>query len=158
MTFSEYKDLILWGLSILSTYLFFVLQKKNDKIKGIENQLSDKKYKVYHEIFSTIFDLLKGQKNIKQNSEMELVERLIDIKKDMIIYAPDNILNKFLDWQNFVGDNPEDQKHFNIYLELLILIRKDMGNSKTKLRNDNLLRSIMSSTEEFEKFRKQLEI
>ena len=156
MTLSEYKDLILWALGICSTYLFFVLQKKNDKIKNIESQLSDKKYKVYHDIFSTIFDLLKDSKKIKPIDNSELVERLIDIKKDMIIYAPDEVLRKFLQWQNFVGDNPSDQGHFNIYLDLLVLIRKDMGNSKTEINKDDILRSIMTSTEEFNKFKKQL--
>jgi len=153
---SEYKDIILWILGISSTYLFFVLQKKNDKIKGIENQLSDKKYKVYHDTFSTIFDLIKNSKKIKESSENELVEKLIDIKKDMMIYAPDKVLNKFLDWQKYIGDNPDDQKHIHIYLDLLILIRKDMGNSKTNLSKDDVLRSIMTSTEEFQKFKKQI--
>ncbi|GAB4255780.1 MAG: hypothetical protein Kow0027_22620 [Saprospiraceae bacterium] len=153
---SEYKDIILWGLSLLSTYLFFVLHKKNDKIKGIENQLSDKKYTLYYNVFTVFFNLIKLQKDLVSESQEKLVEKLIDIKKDMMIYAPDNIMNKFLEWNNYIGDNPGDLRHVDIFLELLISIRKDMGNSNTKLSKYDVLRSIMTSTEEFEKFKNQL--
>lgn len=153
---TEYKDFLLWGLSIFSGLLFFLLNKQNDKIKNIESQLSDKKYKTYHELFSIFFELLKGQKNIKESNEKDTVEKLIDIKKDMMIYAPDKVLNKFLEWQNFVGDHPSDQKHLIIYLDLLVLIRKDMGNSKSQITRDDILRSIFSSSDEMLKFNNQI--
>lgn len=156
MNILDYKDFILAGLGILSTYLLFAIQQKNEKIRNIESQLSDKKYKVYHELFSLYFGLLKDAKSISKTSETELVSKLIDIKKDIMIYAPDSVLNKFNEWNNFVGDNPNNTKHINLFLELLLLIRKDMGNSKSKLNSDKLLRSIMSSTEEFEKFKKTI--
>lgn len=50
-----------------------------------------------------------------------------------MIYAPDKVLNKFNEWNNFVGDHPNNIKHVNLFIELLILIRKDMGNSKSEL-------------------------
>ncbi len=156
MNILDYKDFIIAGFGILSTYLIFILQQKNEKIRNIESQLSDKKYKVYNEVFSLYFNLLKDAKSISKTSETELVTNLIDIKKDIMIYAPDIVLNKFNEWNNFVGDNPNNTKHINLFLELLLLIRKDMGNSKSKLNIDKLLRSIMSSSDEFEKFKKTI--
>lgn len=154
MMFSDYKDYLLWFLGILSSVLVLWIQRQQEKIKDIKNQLSEKKYKVYNDIFSIMFDLLKNTKNIVNLSEDELANRMFDIKKELMIYAPDSVLNKFLEWQNFVGDNPEDTKHLKIFLDLLVLIRKDMGHSSTKIKNTDLLRSIMQNSAEYERFKK----
>ncbi len=45
MNILDYKDFIIAGFGILSTYLIFILQQKNEKIRNIESQISDKKYK-----------------------------------------------------------------------------------------------------------------
>lgn len=156
MNILDYKDFILAILSVFSTYMFFLLQQKNEKIKNIESQLSDKKYKVYHELFTLYFDLIKNSKTSIETSEEDLILKLIDIKKDIMIYAPDIVLEKFNAWNNFVGDNPNNLKHISLFLELLVLIRKDMGNPKSNLNSDKLLRSIMSSNIEFEKFKKSI--
>ncbi len=126
------------------------------KLEILKAKFQIKNIKVYNEVFSLYFNLLKDAKSISKTSETELVTNLIDIKKDIMIYAPDIVLNKFNEWNNFVGDNPNNTKHINLFLELLLLIRKDMDNSKSKLNIDKLLRSIMSSSDEFEKFKKTI--
>lgn len=79
--------------------------------------------------------------------------KLIDIKKELFIYAPDNIVNKFTEWNCYINNKPNDFKQMMIFLELFVLIRKDMGNKKTKIKEDDILRSIIPSDEEFEKLK-----
>jgi len=143
-------------LTILAGGLGFIIKEQREKIKTIQNQLSEKKYKVYHEIYSIFFDLLKQQKGIQNKNDSNLVERLIDIKKDLFIYAPDKICKKFIEWLRFMDNKPGDTNQIVIFLDICVLVRKDMGQSKTKITNLDLLRSIMISDEEYEKFIKTI--
>lgn len=79
--------------------------------------------------------------------------RLLDIKRDLIIYAPDNIVKKFFEWNKYVSNVPNDISHINLFLNLIVLIRKDMGHKDTDIKPEDILRALMSTDEEFEKIR-----
>lgn len=81
---------------------------------------------------------------------MDMVNQLIDIKMDLLIYAPDDIVQKFLEWNRYISNNEGDLKHAYIYLELFVLIRKDMGHHKTDITEADILRLIMTTDSEFE--------
>lgn len=151
------SEILVGVLSILSTGLVYVIKEQRDKIKSIQMQLSEKKYKVYHEIYSIFFDLFKQQKGLQKKEQINAIgSRLIDIKKDLFIYAPDNIINKFIEWNNSIDTDQGHIKHINTFLELFILIRKDMGHHKTEIVGLDILRSIMTNDEEFNKFKDQI--
>ncbi|MBK7475019.1 MAG: hypothetical protein IPI11_02980 [Haliscomenobacter sp.] len=97
------KDILLLGLGFLVTILTLRIQTQKDKIKSIESQLSDKKYKMYHEVFALIYDAFKRQKDIIDEKKFNIIERGLDLKKDMVIYAPDNVLSKFFSWLEFIS-------------------------------------------------------
>jgi hypothetical protein len=144
-------------LSIIATGFGFIIKEQKEKIKNIQNQLSDKKYRVYHEIYAIFFDIFKQQKGLtKEDKINNLTIRLIDIKKDLFIYAPDHVVKKFLEWNSIVTGSSETNRHFKIFLELFVLIRKDMGHLKTGITDEDILRSIMSSEEDFQKLKKSI--
>jgi len=147
------SDILVAVLTIFAGGLGYIIKDQREKIRNIQNQLSDKKYKVYHELYSIFFDLLKQQKNIQKKNENDIVNRLIDVKKDLLIYAPDIIVKKFLYWNNYINNHPNDIKHIVIFLEIFTLIRKDMGQSKSAITEMDILRSIMTTDEEFEKMK-----
>lgn len=95
-------------------------------------------------MYSLVFDLFKDQKNKIQTDEKELGLKIIDIKKDMLIYAPDNVLDQFILWNEFVQNNSNDPRHFKLYMKLFILVRKDMGHQKTKFNEDDFWRLVMA--------------
>lgn len=142
------SDILIGVITLIAAGLGYVIKEQRDKIKSIQDQLSEKKYGLYNEIFSIFFDLLKGQKGLKQSDHSDLPGRIIDIKKDLFIYAPDEVANKFIEWTRFISNNTGDLKHAGIYLELFVLIRKDMGHSKTKLTEEDFLKAIMTTDEE----------
>jgi hypothetical protein len=74
----------------------------------------------------------------------------------MFIYAPDKILKKFLNWSNNTEQETNEFKRIQSFNELLILIRKDMGNHRTRINKDDVMRSIISYEEEFIKFKAQV--
>ncbi len=62
MTDFPYKEILLLLLGTLSTYLVWRVQYQKDRLKNIENQLSDKKYKMYSELLYIFFDVSMANK------------------------------------------------------------------------------------------------
>ncbi|EYE43347.1 hypothetical protein ACIXST_16515 [Bacteroides fragilis] len=87
-------------------------------------------------------------KKLKPN---DLPDRIIKVKKDLLIYGTDEIIKKFTEW-NVNCNNPNQMLNFQNYLALFILIRKDMGYKKSKLTEKDILRIIMGDDDEYKKF------
>jgi hypothetical protein len=154
VTFSL-SEILVAIMTLVAAALGFKIREQREQIKTIQNQLSDKKYKVYHEVYSIFFDIIKEQKGMTDKKGLALSSRLIDLKKDLFIYAPDNIVHKFIDW-NLATNAPSGNRHFDLFLELFILIRKDMGHKETVINSNDILRAIVVSEEEFQKLKKTI--
>jgi hypothetical protein len=141
--------IIATGLSGIIAILLFLLQRKNEQLKIIKEKISDKKYESYNEVLTIFFDIFKSIKKFKNLNEKTLGNKIIDIKRFLLLYANDDILKKFFEW-NETSQNEENKlAQFEKYLELIILIRKDMGNPDTKLTTDEILRSLSDSKETY---------
>ena len=148
----SYSELIVGILVFISTILGFIIKVQHDKILSIKNQISDRKYKVYNEIFSIFFDIMREGKGFtKKLKPNDLPDRIIKVKKDLLIYGTDEIIKKFTEW-NVNCNNPNQMLNFQNYLALFILIRKDMGYKKSKLTEKDILRIIMGDDDEYKKF------
>jgi hypothetical protein len=147
------KEISLLILGTLSTFLVWRVQHQKDKIKNVESQLSDKKYEMYSELIYILFDLTNGEKIGKKVSQRDLLKRILAIKRDMFIYAPDKIFRKFTKWTLEINKIDNSVSHFKTYFELMKLVRKDMGQKKTKLNIDDFMLFYMQSEEEYEKFK-----
>ncbi len=154
-----FKEILVWLLGASVTILIFLLQGQRDKIKTIESQLSDKKYKVYIEVISLFYEAfyrnILSPEITPADAEKAIAQRMVSIKRDMMIYAPDPIFKKFTDWLTSATENAGDAniKHFKILYDLMMLMRKDMGNPKTSLSLDEILLSMMQDREEVKKFK-----
>lgn len=148
----SYSELIVGVLVFISTILGFIIKTQHDKILSIKNQISDKKYNIYNEIFSIFFDVMREGKGFtKKTKPNDLPDRIINVKKDLLIYGTDEIIKKFTEW-NVNCNNPNQMSNFQNYLALFILIRKDMGYKKSKLTEKDILRIIMGNDDEYKKF------
>lgn len=92
------SDVITVMLALLASALGYIIKQQHDKIRTFQSQLSDKKHEMYNEVLSIFFDILKDQKTNKNRSSIELGLKIIELKKDIILYAPDKVLRKFTDW------------------------------------------------------------
>lgn len=148
----SYSELFVGILAFISVLLGYIIKTQHDKILLIKNQISDKKYHVYNEIFSIFFDIMREGKGFtKKTKPNDLPDRIIKVKKDLLIYGTDEIVNKFTEW-TVNCHSPNQIPNFQNYLDLFILIRKDMGYKKTKLTQNEMLRIIMGNDDEYMKF------
>ena len=83
-----------------------------------------------------------------------LVNRIYDIKAGIFLYTSDEIFIKFTQWVTSLNDPKNTIDHFKIYFELMLLVRKDMGNIKTQLKIDDFMLFYMQNYEEYAKFKK----
>ncbi|XLS28094.1 hypothetical protein ACJD0Z_12890 [Flavobacteriaceae bacterium M23B6Z8] len=153
MTEFPIKEVLLLILGTLSTFLLWRVQYQKEKIRNVESQLSDKKYQMYSELVYILFDISGGEKIGKKVSQRDLLKRILAIKKDMFIYAPDKIFKKFTDWTLEIENNNGSVNHFKVYFELMKLVRKDMGQKNTKISIDDFMLFYMQSRSEYEKFK-----
>lgn len=140
-------------LGLLSTYLMYVIKRQKEKIDNIQHQLSDKKYKVYYELYSIFFDIIKINKGYVMDDPDNLAIRLFDVKKDLAIYSTDKILRTFIEWLLLIDEQTDPSKQMYKFLDLFVLIRKDMGYRDTDLTTEDFLLLVMQSKKELEKFK-----
>ncbi|MEA5256153.1 hypothetical protein VB264_00050 [Arcicella aquatica] len=148
-----YKEILLLILTTLTTYLIWRVQYQKEKLKIIENQLSDKKYKMYSELIYIFFDIVLGAKLGQELTNEEILKRIIAIKKDMYLYAPDIVFRQFTEWLLNLNNHENMTHHFNDYYKLITLVRKDMGNTKTTISRDDFMLFYMQNREEYKKFK-----
>ncbi|MFN1215500.1 hypothetical protein ACKW6Q_00825 [Chryseobacterium kwangjuense] len=149
------KEILLLILGSLSTYLIWRVQYQKEKIKNIENAVSEKKYKLYSELVYIIIDAMHGDKVEKKLTDKELVERILFIKRDMFLYANDEMFKKFVEWCLETSNNPNKTAHFKTYYELMKLARKDMGQINTKITLDEFMLFLIQNKAEYQKFKQQ---
>lgn len=142
-------------LGLLSAFLLFIIKRQKEKIDTIQAQLSDKKYHVYYEIHSIVFDMIKQSKGLIELNHDDLLNRLFDIKKELLIYSTDTIIKKFMEWMALnEGKKGDTVGQILAFLDLLVLTRKDMGQKSTILTNKDVLELIMGK-KEYEIFAKE---
>lgn len=149
-----YKEIMLSLLGTLSAFLIWRVQHQKDKIKDIESQLSEKKYKLYSEIVYLVIDLSMAHKmGEKALTGKDIQKRLLTAKRDMFLYAPDNIFKTYTDWTlELQGEHP-GVNHFKTYFKMMKLIRKDMGFRSSKIDLDDFMLFLMQNKEEYRKFK-----
>ena len=137
--------LILTGIT---SFLFYKYQEQKTELREVKAQLSEKRYKVYTDIFSLIFSIINDKADAKF-----VGERIKLVKSDLLLYAPDSVIHKFIEWYRYTTNNPNDTRHFKIYLKLMILVRKEMGHKESNVSDDDILRLIMGNDEAVEQIK-----
>ena len=154
MTEIPFREISLLILGTLSTFLIWRIQHQKEKIKNIESQLSDRKYKMYSELIYLLFDITNAEKIGETITQQEIVKRIIGIKRDMFLYAPDEMFKGFTNWTLELGKQTNSTTHFKTYFELMKLARKDMGQKETKIKLDDFMLFYMQDESEYNKFKK----
>lgn len=144
-------NLLLGIISAIATLtcalLGAMLHRKTERIKIMEGQLSEKRYSAYAKLYDFFYEMFKVQKDNKNtNNNKDMRNKLLDAKKELIMYASDDVvfaLNKYL--SSLTDTDVATQLDY--FLDIMLLIRKDMcGNSKVS-RDDILLNLIQDKSE-----------
>ena len=141
-------------LSIIATVACVVLgdllRRKTERIKIMEKQLSEKRYAAYANLYDFFYELFKQTRNGKSSNSSIMGNKLMDAKKELIMYGSDDTifaLNKYL--SSLTEEDSYTQ--LNYFLDLMVLIRKDMCRN-TKVNRNDILLNLMQDKKEFERF------
>lgn len=142
-------------LSILVLILIALLQRKTERLKIIESKLHHQKAEAYREVFDFFFEILKRQKLNPQKKANDDYQRLMNAKKTVMIYGSDKVFKAFSTWLSYASSNltHDTVKTMRLTAELLIEIRKDIGNVDTKIGFDDIMLYLIQDIEEFKKLK-----
>lgn len=154
------SEIILGGISIFLTVVIailgWIMQRKIEQIKIMENQLSDKKYNAYADLVGIFFSILKNVKKEKDTNQKVLMDKMLESKKNIFMYGSDKVIMAFSEWlcSSTTGENNEQQ--MNKFLELMIEIRKDMCGRSSKITKYDLLLNLIQNPKEVDDFIDQM--
>ena len=139
-------------LSITIVILGWYIHRQTEKIKVMENLISEKKNEAYSSFVGLFYDLLKQSKENKSLDTHDGLEKMMEIKKTLFMYGSDRVFKAINEWLKYCNPQYDQKEMLNKVLKLLVLIRKDLQNN-SKLKVDDILLNIMQSEEEVKKFK-----
>ncbi|MCF6295803.1 MAG: hypothetical protein L3J25_08950 [Flavobacteriaceae bacterium] len=143
----KYLPIIIPIVLAIFAGLGWLYKHEKEKRVQVEKQLSEKKYNVYYKFISIFFDIFKSIKKGKTyNINSNVIDKLIDIKKDLIIYGSDEVIRKFFKWEEASNNS---QGSLVPITDVIIEMRKDMGNRKTKITSKDFLKSVVADNTEY---------
>jgi hypothetical protein len=97
--------------------------------------LSDQKVKkieVYDRVIKFFYDFTLAEKLGNQpKSRDELLQGLSDIKPDLILWASDNVLSLYIEFQQNINDE--------LFSQLILSMRKDLGHQNNGLNQSKIV-------------------
>ena len=139
-------------LSITIVILGWYIHRQTERIKVMENLISEKKNEAYSSFVGLFYDLLKQSKENKSLDTHDGLEKMMEIKKTLFMYGSDRVFKAMNEWLKYCNPQYDQKEMLNKVLKLLVLIRKDLQNN-SKLKVDDILLNIMQSEEEVKKFK-----
>ena len=148
-------NILLGLLSAIATLtcalLGAILHRKTERIKIMEGQLSEKRYSAYAKLYDFFYDVFKETIDGKNINEKAMKNKLLDAKKELIMYGTDDVifaLNKYLASLTEVDISSQ----IDNFLDIMLLIRKDMC-GKSKLNRDDIMLNIIQDKNEMQKYK-----
>jgi hypothetical protein len=118
----------------------WLYRHEKERREAVERQLSEHKYKTYITLLDLFFDVMKATKTGKTIDQNDLNDRMFNAGKDLIIYGSDDVVTAFQKW---LGGTREGKVTLGQFGELVISVRQDMGNSKTNITSEDVLRQFI---------------
>lgn len=150
-------------LTLISGAVGFAISKFIEDLKESKQRIYEQKRVYYNELIKPFRDVLKNTRLKTSNTQFnnKQIADAMDSAFDNILYASDEVLIKYGTFRNN-SINEEENGNSNMYKtlklfsELLLSMRKDLGNKYTNLDEVHLLRMFINMSEsDEEKYRKE---
>lgn len=128
----------------------FIIAWQTEKLRTMREQLSEKKYNAYADAVKMFYSVLKDTKANRTTNNREMMDRMIDIKRDIFMYGSDKVFKVFNKWL-LSTTNSNDKAQFAAFLDFVLEMRKDLCNNKTKLTKHDILLNLTQSEDEAKK-------
>jgi hypothetical protein len=76
----------------------FIIAWQTEKLRTMREQLSQKKYNAYADAVKMFYSVLKDTKANRTTNNREMMDRIIDIKRDIFMYGSDKVFKAFNKW------------------------------------------------------------
>lgn len=111
-------------------------QRRLDVAKALEQRKRD----LYVKFLDFFFDILKKRHGTRAPKPEELTARLMDIAKDMAVYASDEVLGLFVRLREMeLTEERDAEKTVKWFGQIVVQIRKDLGYSITRIKPEDVL-------------------
>lgn len=137
-------------ISAIITIAGFIIAWQTEKLRTMREQLSEKKYNAYADAVKMFYSVLKDAKANRTTNNEEMMDRMIDIKRDIFMYGSDKVFNAFNKWL-LSTTNSNEKAQFAAFLDFVLEMRKDLCNNKTKLTKHDILLNLTQSEDEAKK-------
>lgn len=143
-------------LSIVIAFMGWLMQRKIERIKIMENQLSEKKYAAYAKMVGVFYSALKDMKTERGCNQKKMLDEILESKKNIFMYGSDRVIKTFNKWLCSTTQKETQFVQLNAFLDFMIEIRKDMSGSSTNISKYDLLVNLIQNEDEVNKFWKEI--
>lgn len=148
------KDLLITILTVFVPAIVavagIIIAWQTEKLRTMREQLSEKKYNAYADAVKMFYSVLKDAKANRATNNKEMMDRMIDIKRDIFMYGSDKVFKAFNKWL-LSTTNSNEKAQFAAFLDFVLEMRKDLCNNKTRLTKHDILLNLTQSEEEARK-------
>ncbi len=133
----------------------FLLKSEMEKRREIERQLSEQKFKVYTgimNIFFSVFNSVRKKTNSDEFTE-SMGDQMLDHIQGLLIYGSDGVVKALSTWKRSISESTNPHLTIMLITNIMIEIRKDMGNTNTKIGFDDIWGMLIT---DFEQYKAQL--
>lgn len=131
-----------------------LISQNRIKKREIEEAHRESKIKLYNRFNDFLFKLLSGENKKtsgKKLSEQEIIDFMVDFKRDMMFRASPVVIKAMLDYEKSAE---EGGNQVLAYMnELLLCMRKDIGLGNRSLNNFELIQIFLKDKSEVDKIR-----
>lgn len=145
-----FNTLLTVSVPAIVTVAGIIIAWQTEKLRTMREQLSEKKYKAYADAVKMFYSVLKDSKAHRSTNNEKMMEKMIDIKRDIFMYGSDKVFKAFNTWL-ITTMSSNDNRQFAAFLNFVLEMRKDLCNNKTKLTKYDILLNLTQSEEEAKK-------
>ena len=137
-------------ISAIVTVAGIIIAWQTEKLRTMRKQLSEKKCEAYADAVKMFYSVLKDSKAHRATNNDVMMEKMIDIKRDIFMYGSDKVFKAFNTWL-LLTTSSNDKAQFAAFLDFVLEMRKDLCNGKTNLTKHDILLNLTQSEEEARK-------
>lgn len=130
-----------FGVTFAAVFSHYFAQKRE-----ISSRQFSQKAKAYEGIFTLIFDVLKRTKKNNQMSEQELFDRMITIKRDLMIWGGHDVIKAWSNFESEAGKGAEANV-FKSVEHVFRALRKELGHRDLTLADGDLVKWFVQASD-----------
>ncbi len=125
----------------ITSVIALLISKRYERRAQIAQDIRTRKTTVYEELISVLFTALYADKmGRKGKKENDILKAMVTITPKMIVWGSQEVIQAWNAMRSHDLENATHDESMILWNQLMIAIRKDLGNEVDKLQNLDLLR------------------